>query len=191
MAKGFNVSVDMGGVSEKLRGIPQIVVKEVSAVMENTAKEFVARAKRDAPVDTGFLKGQIGYLKLDTLSFQVISGAFQAGFIEFGTKRNYRAIPGFEAEAASIKGIKGGTAEEMLENIKQWVKRKGIRFESAGTYKSGAKAGRNRQLSLEDTAYIIYHFILLNGIKPQPYFFKQVEPARKQLQADLNAIVID
>lgn len=192
MAKGFHILAS--GIKDfqgDLRKLPQEVINKVSGEMEDVAKVFVRNAKVDAPKDTAFLEGQISYIKIDELNFQVISGAFQAGFVEFGTKRNFEAIPGFEEEAASIRGIKGGDAEQFLENIKQWVRRKGIRFDSAGTYKSGAKKGTNRQLTLEQTAYIIYHFILLNGIKPHPYFFKHVVPASQELTRKLNAIVLD
>ncbi len=190
MADGVKITTKgLDELINKLKQAPSEIHDEVDAVFENTAKEFVSRAKRDAPKDVGFLAGEINYARKGDMSYSIVSQSSYAGFLEFGTKKHYKAIPGFEDQAASIKGAKGGSAEDALKNIKAWVKRKGIRFQSAGTFKSGKRKGQNKDLSAEDTAYIIYHFIMLNGIKPHPYFFKQVEPAQAQLQKDLQSIV--
>jgi len=177
MAKGFSLSVSgLDKLRDKLGKLPDTVRRQVTAVMENTAKEFVSRAKKDAPADTGSLRNQITYERIGDEGFQIVSSSFQAGYVEFGTKSKFQPIPGFEAEAASIQGATGGTKEQMRTNIQQWVRRKGIRF-------SGKTA--------EQTAEIIIWSILTKGIAPHPYFFKQVEPAQRQLQIDLNALVID
>jgi HK97 gp10 family phage protein len=173
---------------DRLEKAPEKVVKEVNGVFENTAKEFTARAKREAPKDTGFLTGEISYKKEKEMRYNMFSSSRYAGYLEFGTKRNFKPIPGFEKEAAELKGLSGGSAEEAIQNIMQWVKRKGIRFESAGKYKTGKKAGQNKLLTIEQTAWIIWHFININGIKAQPYFFKQVAIAEGQLEKDLKLI---
>lgn len=168
----------------RLEKAPTKVIQEVNGVFENTAKEFVGRAKRDAPKDTGFLTGEISYKKEKDLRFNIFSSSRYAGYLEFGTKRNFRPIPGFEKEAADLKGISSGTAEEAIDNITEWVRRKGIRFERADKTRSG----KARLLTVEQTAWIIWHFININGIKPQPYFFKQVAIAEGQLEKDLKQI---
>lgn len=173
-------------LQKRLEKANKSVVKEVGGVFENTAKEFVQRAKREAPKDTGFLTGEISYLKEGDLRINIVSGSKYAGYLEFGTKRNFKPIPGFEAIASELKGKGSGTAEEAIENITQWVRRKGIRFESASKVKSGKKQGQNRLLTIEQTAWIIWHFININGIKPQPYFFKQVAIAESNLEKDLK-----
>jgi HK97 gp10 family phage protein len=174
---------------DRLEKAPEKLQEEVNGVFENTAKEFVSRAKRDAPKDTGFLTGEISYRKEKEMRYNMFSSSRYAGYQEFGTKRNFKPIPGFEKEASEIKGLGGGgSAEEAIQNIIQWVKRKGIRFENATKYKSGKKAGQNKLLSVETTAYIIWHFININGIKAQPYFFKQVAIAEGQLEKDLKLI---
>lgn len=173
---------------DRLEKAPAKVVQEVEGVFENTAKEYVGRAKRDAPKDTGFLTGEISYRKEKEMRYNIFSSSRYAGYLEFGTKRNFKPIPGFEKEAAELKRISSGSAEEAIENITQWVKRKGIRFESASKFKSGKKQGQNRLLTVEQTAWIIWHFININGIKAQPYFFKQVAIAEGQLEKDLKLI---
>jgi HK97 gp10 family phage protein len=173
---------------KKLEDAPKRVTELVDGVFENTSKEFTARAKRDAPKNTGFLTGEISYRKEKEMRYNMYSGSRYAGYLEFGTKRNFTPIPGFEKEASEVKGISGGSAEEAIENLTEWVRRKGIRFESASKVKSGKKAGQNRLLSIEQTAWIIWHFININGIKAQPYFFKQVAIAEGQLEKDLKQI---
>jgi HK97 gp10 family phage protein len=164
---------------KKLENAPKEVVELVDGVFENTSKEFVSRAKRDAPKDTGFLTGEISYKPEGEMKYNISSGSRYAGYLEFGTKRNFKAIPGFEKEASEIKGIgSSGSAAEAIENITQWVKRKGILFQKAG--------GKN--MTVEQTAWIIWHFININGIKPQPYFFKQVAIAENNLEKDLKQI---
>jgi HK97 gp10 family phage protein len=168
----------------KLEKAPAKVVKEVDAVFDNTAKEFVARAKRDAPKDTGFLTGEIDRRKEKDMRYNIFSSSRYAGYLEFGTKRNFKPIPGFEKEAAELKGLSSGTAEEAIQNITEWVRRHGIRFERSDKTKSG----KARLLTIEQTAWIIWHFININGIKAQPYFFKQVAIAEGQLEKDLKQI---
>lgn len=175
------------GIDELLRKLekaPEKVQKEVNGVFENTAKGFVQRAQRAAPKDTGFLTGEIAFRKEKEMRFNIFSASRYAGFLEFGTRRNFKAIPGFEKEAAELRNISGGTAEDALQNITEWVKRKGIRFERADKTKSG----KQRQLTIEQTAWIIWHFININGIKPQPYFFKQVAIAERSLEQDIKQI---
>lgn len=173
---------------DKLEKAPAKVVAEVNGVFENTSKEFVQRAKREAPKDTGFLTGEISYNKEKDMRYNIFSSSRYAGYLEFGTKRNFKPIPGFEKEAAELKGLSSGSAEEAIQNITEWVRRKGIRFESASKFKSGKKQGQNRLLTIEQTAWIILHFININGIKAQPYFFKQVAIAEGQLEKDLKQI---
>ena len=189
MARGFTIrTTGIDELLKKLDKAPEKMRQLVDGVFENTAKEFVARAKRDAPKDTGFLTGEISYRRDGNMKFNIFSGSRYAGYLEFGTKRNFRPIPGYEKEAAELRELSTGTAEEAIENITKWVRRKGIRFESANKYKSGKKKGQNRLLTIEQTAWIIWHFININGIKPQPYFFKQVAIAEKNIDRDLKDI---
>lgn len=176
---------------DRIEKAPEKLMLKVDEAFGFTAKEFVDRAKRDAPKDTGNagLTGQISFRREKEMRYNIFSASRYAGYLEFGTKRNFKPIPGFEKEAAEVKGlVSSGTAAEAIENLTQWVKRKGIRFESASKFKSGKKAGQNRLLTVEQTAWIIWHFININGIKAQPYFFKQVAIAEGQLEKDLKQI---
>lgn len=186
---GSNINVQgLEALMGRLKTAPGKIIKKVDEVMGLSAKTFVAKAKRDSPKDIGFLAGEITQQRLGQLNWAMVSGSRYAGYLEFGTKKRFKPIPGFEKEAAALKGLPSGSAEEAIQNIMQWVKRKGIRLESASKYKTGKKAGQNKKFDPETTARYIFHFIMINGIKPQPYFFKHVAAISPQLEKDLRQI---
>lgn len=186
-----NIDIKIAGREKLLKAVEKggiKIITEIDANFDAAAQQFVRDAQRKAPKDTGMLSKQVTYKREKILSYSISSGSKYAGYLEFGTKKRFKPIPGFEDVAASIRGKTGQTAEQAIDNIKAWVRRKGIRFESAGKFKSGKNAGKNKMLSVETTAYIIYHYIMLNGIKPQPYFFQNVEPMRKNVERSIEAI---
>lgn len=193
MADSVTVSVE--GIPKLLKDIDKydgriraLVANELKA----SAQIIVRNAKRAAPKDQGALASDRGvnYKKAGELLFEIVAPIEYAGFVEFGTRRK-RKIP---AEVQKIGfqfvgGKKSGTAEQALRFITAWVKRKGIKFQSAGTFKSGKKKGQQKNLTLEQTAYIIFHFIMLNGIKPQPFFFPAVFAETPLLEKRIQMIL--
>jgi bacteriophage HK97-gp10 putative tail-component len=174
MAKGFQIkTVGLEGIERILAQAPDAIIKEVGAIFEDAGKRFVQRAKRDAPKDTGFLAGQITSAKTGALRVVISSQSRYAGYLEFGTKSHFRSIPGFEAVAAELKGKGSGSFKDMVDNVTQWARRKGVHF--AGT-------------TPEQTGYLIARSIMRNGIEPRPYFFKQVPILEQQLDKDLQAV---
>lgn len=82
------ITIDIKGLKElqaKLDKLPKIIEQELSGVLERGAQVFVRNAKRDAPVDFGFLKNLISYAKAGELSFQVVSGSKYSPYLEWGT----------------------------------------------------------------------------------------------------------
>lgn len=169
----FKVTVKgLPGVKAQFASATKDIVDIVDQELESMAKEWVAGAKRDAPVDQGTLKAGISYL-INDRRVEIFSNVFYSPFMEFGTKGKYLPIPGTENIAAQFKGYKGGDFGEMLKFIELWVAKKGI----TGTYsvktrrRTGGKAliaSQNKQ-----TAFAIAISILKNGVSPHPYFFKQ------------------
>src|SRR5688572_21918095 len=157
-----------------LKQAPEKLKTELEGEVKLAAENYRDLAVRDAPKNTGSagLSGSITVKNVNTLAWEVVVGAEYAPYMEFGTKQNFRAIPGVDSSPYRGKGK--GTAEQALESIKKWVRLKGIKFQSAGTFKSGKKKGQNKNLTLEQTAYIIFHFIMLRGVKAHPFFFKQI-----------------
>jgi len=103
----------------------------------------------------------------------VFAQSAYAAYMEFGTKGNYRPVPGAEAVAAQFRGKGPGTFKEMVRAITEWVRRKGI----AGRYsvKTRRRVGSKISQQAEDAAaaWPIIMSILKNGVKAHPYFFKQ------------------
>jgi len=162
-----------------LKQAPEKLKTELEGEVKLAAENFRDLAVKDAPKNTGSagLSGSITVKNVNTLQWEVVVGAKYAPYMEFGTKRKFTPIAGINS--APYKGKGTGTAEQALESITKWVKAKGIKFGSAATFKSGKKKGQNKNLTLEQTAYIIFHFIMLNGVKAQPFFFKQIPIVRR------------
>lgn len=171
----------------------QIIESELAAA----GAQWVAQAKRDAPVDQGTLKGGITYRQSGML-VEIFSNAFYSPFMEFGTKGKYRAIPGTEQLAAQFRGFKGGDFGEFLRTIVEWVRRKGIagRYSVKTRRRVGSKAVQQQEnLSV---AWPIAMSILKNGVTPHPFFFKQADTVwpdmirriEKRLQSSTKAAVI-
>lgn len=176
MSKG--VDIKLVGFDKVLNLIEQgddLIIREVDGIMEAGSKFFVRNAKQAAQRfgDTGALAREIVYERRSLMNFSIVSGARYAGYVEFGTGSKFRSIPGFEDIAASIRGKTGLSYKEGLDNIKGWVKRKGIRFNG---------------MTQQQTAFLIFRSILRNGIKAQPYFFKNMGPTRAQIEKDLGNV---
>lgn len=170
------VEVKLEGLEEIKKfftGLPQVIQTIADAEIEEGLREFVLLAKRDAPADVGRLRGSIDYAKLGVGSYEVFAQSAYAAYMEFGTKGNYRPVPGAEQIAAQFQGKGPGTFSEMVRAIVNWVHRKGI----AGTYsvKTRRRTGNKVNQLAEDyaAAWPIIMSILKNGVKAQPYFFKQ------------------
>jgi hypothetical protein len=156
------VKVNLIGFDRLLKRIevaPANLKKEIGAEIQFAAEDFRERAIIDAPADVGFLRGQITVNKLGELTAEVISGSKYSAPMEFGTKTKFQPIPGIDA--GQFKGQPaGGTWKDFVANIKNWVRRKGIPATAA---------------------YPITRSIYRFGVKPHPFFFKQIGSVRKQL----------
>lgn len=159
-------------------------------------------AKQNAPVDEGHLKGAI-FQDPGRLSVTVGCSVNYAAYLEFGTRKfaaeYVSTLPADWREvAARAKGGRGGTFEEMVLRITEWVRRKGLgtgfagRIGVTGTYsiksrrRTGSKniqAQQNRQ-----AAYAIALKILRDGVPAQPYLYPAVNTNIPLLIKDLNAI---
>jgi hypothetical protein len=193
MADAFgNIRVD--GIEELLKDIDSYDAK-TRAVIHNEIKAavqtVVRNAKRLAPKDQGALAAGINYQEVKQTLFRYFSQQETSSYKEFGTRRKRKVPPevlklGFQLQAT---GKSGGTAEQALIFITAWVKRQGFRFQSAGTFKSGKKAGQNKPLTLEQTAYLVFRKIMMVGSNPQPYFFPPLLAEIPLLENRLQAIV--
>lgn len=187
------ITISAPGIADVIKNINAYSAKTqalIHAELKASVQTMVRNAKKAAPKDMGNLAGGINYKEVNKTLFEYFSQAEYSGFDEFGTKRRRRVPPEVQKLGIQFSTQKSsGTAEQALNFITAWVKRKGIRFESASVQKSGKKAGRNKLLSYEQTAYFIFHFIMINGIKPRPFFFPALFAETPLLQRRLEQII--
>lgn len=155
-------------LQRKIAKAPDVLKQEIGAEVHGAAFEFQQLAFKDAPADVGTLKSQITFKPTGELSAEVVSGSEYSAPMEFGTKGNFRAIEGIDS--APFKGQpSGGTWQEFIQNIKNWTKRKGI----------------------DAPPYVIAQSIIKKGVKPHPFFFKQIAPVKKELVGRIENILKD
>lgn len=191
MATGFSFQVQgLDRLLKVFNELPKQVQKELQAELSITAKEIRDGAKRDAPADEARLKQSITVTEPSNLTFEIVAQTSYAGYLEFGTKTRTRIPAGLENIASQLKGPSGGQSNP-IDALQQWVKRKGI----AGTFstKSRRRLGNKATKEQQDrqAAFIIWQKIRKYGIKPHPYFFKQMAPAEERLRRRLVAIIND
>lgn len=133
-------------------------------------------AKRFAPADEGHLRGSINS-KPGNLSVSVTVGVNYGAYLEFGTRKfaaKYVAtLPqDWQTYAATFKGNAGGTMDEFIQNIMEWVRRKGIGADiTAGGNVSSSKSSLEKQ---QQAAYWIALNILQNGVRPHPFLYPAI-----------------
>jgi len=143
---------------DTFKKLPTELKKEVGARVKLAADEFRGLAIRDAPADVGFLRSQITVRQVSELTYDVVSGSKYSAPMEFGTKTKFRPIVGIDS--SEFKGQPtGGTWLRFIQNIKNWAGRKGITGKSA--------------------PYLIARSILKFGVRPHPFFFKQIPIVRR------------
>lgn len=79
---------------------------EVDALIAKAAMDMQAQAKRDAPVDTGFLKNSITSKRVGDAAWEVEASAAYAAYVEFGTHRMAAQpymTPAFNSASSSLR----------------------------------------------------------------------------------------
>ena len=191
MAQGFSFKVQgLDKLVSVFNRLPKKVQTELSAELKVTAGEIRDGAKRDAPADESRLKQAITSKTTGPLEFEVVAQTFYAGYLEFGTKSSAVIPPGLEEVAAQLKGPVSGHGNP-IDALTAWVKRKQI----AGTYSVRTRRRTGNRTTQEQqnrsVAFLIWRKIKKFGIKPKPYFFKQLEPAEEKLRRRIAAFIKD
>lgn len=102
----FNLNiVGLKELQTKLQGLPKEISKEVSAIVESGAKEWVRGAKRDCKaVDNGFLRAGISYAPVSKTGYEVVSSANYSAYVEWGTITKVDVPAELSAYAIQFKG---------------------------------------------------------------------------------------
>jgi hypothetical protein len=178
----------------QLKEVPKVAKQEVFKAYQDFAFATEIEAKQLAPTNDGKLKGSIkgqAFIKGDLVIADISVNVFYAAYLEFGTRKFAAAyvskLPSdWQSFAAQYKGKAGGTIDDLLMNLVEWVKSKGF---AAYTTKSGnISKSKNSLQAQESAAYIIARSILINGIKPQPYLYPAVTNQMDKLKDNLNNI---
>jgi HK97 gp10 family phage protein len=164
------LNVSLSGFNElrdRLHKAIEKVPREVDGELAVAAERMRAQAIRDAPADQGLIKAEIQKQQQQPLNWGVFSNAIHSGYQEFGTKSKVRVPAGLESIAAEMKG---GSQSSLAakEAIYAWCRRKGIE---------------------ERLWWPIFISIMVNGIKPHPFFFKQLEAVKPELLRNVQNIL--
>jgi hypothetical protein len=175
MAYKFEIS-GMKSLQKTLKEKPAQMIKEMESAINIMAMEINAEQTTLAPINIGGLRFGIGFekdKKSTFLQYNLFSRAPYSAYIEFGTRKKFKAIPGVDASVyqGNSSPVAGGS---LYDSILEWVKLKNIG--DPKDYKS--------------TAYLIARKIYTEGVNPQPFFFtpflKKKEQLRKQLELIAN-----
>lgn len=154
---------------EKLfKQLPVVVQKEIKNEMSAIGDEWVGAARRDAPADRGRTRGSISKKSAAT-TLEIIAQAQQAAYMEFGTKKYFKAPAALGNYPAQFRGS-NTTGVNPITALTEWVKRKGL---NAPTYsvKTKKKSYKNKSVAARAIAFMIFRKIKKWGVKPQPFLF--------------------
>lgn len=187
------ITISAPGIAQVLKDLDSFEAKTkalIHAELKSSVQTIVRNAKREAAKDMGGLAGGVNYKEINPTLFEYFSQMGYSVFVEFGTRRKVKIPPEVQKLGIQFKYEKqSGTVEQALKFITAWVKRKGIRIDSASTFKSGQKKGKNKKLSFEDTARYIFHRIMIFGTKPQPFYLPALLNETPLLQKRLELII--
>lgn len=190
------ITIDLSGIDEAIAAIDSARFSdEINAELRNFGLNVVTDAKLLCPVDEGLLRSSISATFLD-LAVTIVASANYAAYVEFGTRKfaaEYVSnLPDTWQEFASqFKGTGGGSFDDFILLIKEWIQRKGLsvdQYEQQYDEESGntiynkrktGKAGKSQdEKNLDEVAYLIARKIALEGMPAQPFLYPSFEKNR-------------
>lgn len=179
------VNIGIKGLNEAnkfLSRVDKAFKKEVKAEMKFAAEEVADLIRRDAPVDTSRLKNSISVKQGTGLGVEIVAQSNHAPYMEFGTKKHFKAPNGLEGYASQFRGATGISNVDPLVALTRWVKRKGI----GATYSARGNRGRSKKDAQRDRtiAFLILRKIKRDGVKPHPFFFTNESGVDRMKQAN-------
>lgn len=161
-------SINLSGFKEfgdKLNRLPNQLSGEVDEVVGLAAAEWELRAEQDAPVDQGHLRGQITHKKNSQMNWEVVSPVEYSAYLEWGTRTRVNVPADLQAYASQFRSTGQSGAKKM---IYAWMDRVGIP---------------------KDKQWFVFISIMVKGIHPHPFFFKQGPLVEQQLVRDITDIL--
>jgi HK97 gp10 family phage protein len=170
------MSIKVQGLDEAIRALSKYgdeVARDTAKAMNLTAIAVEKKAKRNLTLNrtsnTGDLRSSIHTSRAnkDDLVSTVYVEANYAPYVEFGTKTKVEVPNGLESYAAQFRG-KGGSFEQLEQNISAWAKNRGI-----------------PQKNVKFIAMKIARF----GVKAQPFLFPAWESERPKLEKAVKELL--
>lgn len=186
---GFSIKVEgLESILKRLHTFPVKLQDQVRGELKLAAEEVKRNAVKDAPGDTGKLRQSIVVNHLTGISSTVNVQAGYGAYIEWGTKKKARVPAEVAVYAARFKGSTSSPAGlTMNDAILAWVKRKGVGAKLTKSGKPSRAKGNEKQQ--KRVAFLIARKIRKEGIKPRPYFFKNVFATRDRLVQKIRQLV--
>lgn len=140
--------------------------------------------------NNGHLAGSISG-SVTGMQAKIVVASNYAAYIEFGTRKfaaKYVAtLPSdWKTYAATFKGKGGGTLDQFIQDIMEWVRQKGIG--GLKTKSGNVSESKDSLAAMQSAAYAIALNILQNGIRAQPYLYPAVVKNTKPLIDDIKKI---
>lgn len=168
----------MAGVSVKITGLeelkkriqqaPKRIQAEIGAEVQVSVEAMRGRAIQEAPADQGILRAEIQKTGSGT-NWSLFSNAIYSGYVEFGTKSKVQIPPGLSEVATQLRG-KGTSSIDAKAAIFRWCKSKGIE---------------------EKAWYPIFIKLMVEGMRAQPFFFKQLDTEKPNLLKNIENVLKD
>lgn len=175
---------------KRIDDYPLAVQKAVDKELNAGAVKIRDLATSFAPVDDGQLIRGIG-VKHETFKHTVYSLAYYSPYIEWGTGRKVKVTGDSErkAYAQTFKGKSGrpGDFNDFVQAIMAWAGRKGIggtQLASGRTSQSATSLG-----GIQQAAYWIALYIIRNGIRPQPFFFRAYDAVKVEILRNVRKAI--
>jgi HK97 gp10 family phage protein len=151
----------------KLKTVSKQIKQELGGETFAAAKNWERLAKQAAPVDQGRLRSAIHGSQINELSSKVVCNVDYAAYVEWGTKKNVRVPTELSSYAATFRGGgPGGPGARIM--IYAWMERVGVP---------------------KELQWITFISIIVNGIKPQPFFFPPSPIVEKEFIKNVNQVL--
>lgn len=176
----FSIKIEgLDDVLKKVGKMDDVAIDIVDKQFGDAAEQMAQSAKQLAPkFDGGLIRG-ITARKIKDGEWEIISAAPYSAYVEFGTKKKYEAVKGYEELANAAKGGTGGKFIDLYHAILKWVKKKGL---VTGRQKGSTKADRQAV-----AAWNIAISIAKNGIPATHFFTRAIEGVKPRLLRNLKA----
>lgn len=198
----FNIN-NLKAVQDSFGKITDNVQEKVNASLAAFGNDVVSDAKRLCPVDEGNLRNSITFVQ-DDLSVTINVNANYAAYVEFGTRSFAQEYVGglpetWQEFASQFQGSAGGSFQDFILIIKEWVERKGLTLQPQGqeydsesgltiTHAPKRNSKGKQEADLDELAYLIARKIVTKGIPAQPFLYPAFEANRIELLNEIKNI---